>query len=459
MNAPPPQPQIIEFLERRDLSGLREALSSWEPPDIAVLVGELPAEQRGLVFRILPRALAAETFECLDPEARRELVDTFAQDDLIRLLEDMAPDDRTALFEELPAVVSRALLAQLSSKERRVAAWLLGYPEDSIGRLMTPEYIRVRQDWTVERVLEHIRRYGQDRETLNVLYVVDDTGRLIDDLRIREILLSRPEASIDELCDHRYVALKATDDQETAIEVFREYDRVALPVTDSEGFLIGIVTVDDVLDVAEEEATEDIHKIGGSEALDEPYLVMSVRGLIKKRASWLVLLFLGELLTASALARFESDLAKAVVLALFLPLIISSGGNSGSQATTFVIRAMALGEVGLKDWWKVLSREVRSGLALGLLLGSLGFLRVWLWSEIFGLYGEHAMLIGLTVGIALMGVVFVGTTAGSMLPFLMRRIGADPAAASAPFVATLVDVAGIVIYFTFASFILAGTIL
>ncbi|MFP6664027.1 MAG: magnesium transporter [Deltaproteobacteria bacterium] len=453
------QPEISEFLERRDLSGLREALARWESPEIADLVGGLPVEQRGLVFRILPRALAAETFEHLEPEAQIELVDTLAQDDLIRLLDDMAPDDRTALFEELPPAVSRVLLEQLSSKERRVAAWLLGYPEDSIGRLMTPEYIRVKQDWTIERVLEHIRRHGQDRETLNVVYVVDDTGRLIDDLRIREILLARLDAEIEDLCDHHYVALKATDDQETAIEVFREYDRVALPVTDSEGFLIGIVTVDDVLDVAEEEATEDIHKIGGSEALDEPYLVMPVLGLIRKRASWLVLLFLGELLTASALARFEIDLARAVVLALFIPLIISSGGNSGSQATTFVIRAMALGEIELRDWWKVLSRELRSGLALGVLLGTLGFLRVWLWSGIFGLYGEHAFLIGATVGLSLAGVVLVGTTAGSMLPFLMRRIGADPAAASAPFVATLVDVAGILLYFTLASILLAGTLL
>lgn len=453
------QPEISDFLARRDLSGLREALASWESPDIADLVGGLPIDQRGLVFRILPRSLAAETFEYLEAEAQIELVDTLARDDLIRLLDDMSPDDRTALFEELPAAVSRVLLAQLSTKERRVAAWLLGYPEDSIGRLMTPEYIRVRQDWTVERVLEHIRRYGQDRETLNVLYVIDDTGRLIDDLRIREILLARPDTKIEEVCDHRYVALKATDDQEQAIEVFREYDRVALPVTDSEGFLIGIVTVDDVLDVAEEEATEDIHKIGGSEALDDPYLLTPVRRLIQKRASWLVLLFLGELFTAAALAHFESDLAKAVVLALFIPLIISSGGNSGSQATTFVIRAMALGEIALRDWWRVLWREVRSGLALGVILASLGFLRVYIWSEVFDVYGDHAIRIGLTVGVALLGVVLVGTTAGAMLPFLMRRLGADPAAASAPFVATLVDVAGIVIYFTVASLILAGTIL
>lgn len=453
------QPEISEYLERRDLAGLREGLARLEAPEIADLVGELPVDQRGLVFRILPRALAAETFEYLEAEAQIELVDTLARDDLIRLLDDMSPDDRTALFEELPAAVSRVLLSQLSSKERRVAAWLLGYPEDSIGRLMTPEYVRVKADWTVERVLEHIRRYGQDRETLNVLYVVDDTGRLVDDLRIREILLARPDSRIESLCDNHYVALKATDDQETATYVFREYDRVALPVTDSEGFLIGIVTVDDVLDVAEEEATEDIHKIGGSEALDEPYLLMPVRGLIQKRATWLVVLFLGELLTASALARFESDLARAVVLALFIPLIISSGGNSGSQATTFVIRAMALGEIELRDWGRVLWRELRSGVVLGLLLGALGFVRVWVWAEVFDLYGDHALRIGLTVGAALLGVVLVGTTAGAMLPFVMKRVGADPAAASAPFVATLVDVAGIVIYFTVASLILSGTIL
>ncbi len=459
MLAPLVKPEIDEYLVRRDLAGLREALSGWETPELADLVAGLSGEDRALVFRILPRVVAAATFEYLEPELQLELVATLAQEQVIRLLDDMAPDDRTALLEELPAAVTRELIGRLSAEERRVASWLLGYPEESIGRLMTPEYVRIKQDWTVERTLEHIRRYGRDSETLNVIYVVDDTGRLIDDIRIHELLLARTDARVGDLCDRRYVALKAGDDQERAIEVFREYDRVALPVTDSEGFLIGIVTVDDVLDVAEEEATEDIHKIGGSEALDEPYLDTPFWALVGKRARWLIVLFVGEMLTASVMTWFEADLAAAVVLALFLPLIISSGGNTGSQTATFVIRAMALGEIELRDWWRVFAREAGSGLALGLLLGIIGVFRVLAWQQMFGTYGEHADLVALVIGLSLVGVVLCGTLSGSMLPFLMARLGVDPAVSSTPFVATLVDVLGILIYFGLASWLLAGTLL
>lgn len=452
-------PEIEEYLTRRDFAGLREALSRLETPEIADLVGELPPDQQALVFRILPRDLATETFEYLEPEPQRELVARLAQEQVTAILNDMSPDDRTALLEELPATVTRRLLNSLTTEERKVASWLLGYPEDSIGRLMTPDYVSVEPDWTVERVLEHIRRFGQDKETLNVIYVTDDSGHLIDDLRIREVLLAQKDTKIRDLSDSSFVALKATDDQETAIEVFREYDRIALPVTDTEGNLIGIVTVDDVLDVAEEEATEDIQKIGGSEPLDDPYLDVPVWGLIRKRGRWLVLLFLGEMLTASAIAYYEAELAQAVVLALFIPLIISSGGNSGSQTATFVIRAMALGEVEPHHWKRVFLRELQSGLALGVLLGSIGLFRIFLWQQLFGTYGPHWFPLGMTIGFALVGVVLTGTLSGSMLPFLLRRLGADPAASSTPFVATLVDVTGILIYFTVASLLLAGTLL
>ncbi len=452
-------PEIEGYLTRRDFAGLREALSRLETPEVADLVGELPADQKALVFRILPRALATETFEYLESEDQKDLVVRLAQEQVTAILNDMSPDDRTAFLEELPATVTRRLLNDLATEERKVASWLLGYPEDSIGRLMTPDYVSVQPHWSVERVLEHIRRFGQDKETLNVIYVIDETGHLIDDLRIREILLAQRDTPISELTDRSFVALKATDDQETAIELFREYDRIALPVTDTQGNLIGIVTVDDVLDVAEEEATEDMQKMGGSEPLDEPYLDMPVWGLIQKRGRWLVLLFLGEMLTASAIAYYEAQLAQAVVLALFIPLIISSGGNSGSQTATFVIRAMALGEVEPHHWRKVFWRELRSGIALGALLGTIGLARVFLWQQMFGTYGEHWLPLGLTIGFALVGVVLTGTISGSMLPFLLRRFGADPAASSTPFVATLVDVTGIVIYFTVASLLLAGTLL
>jgi magnesium transporter len=451
--------EVQDYLERRDFVGLREVFRKWEVPEVAAAIDHFEPDERAVLFRILPRSLAAETFEHLSPENQRELVSSLAKEQVARLLDDMAPDDRTALLEELPAAVTRELLRGLSAEQRAVAVRLLGYPEESIGRLMTPEFIAVRPDWTLERVLQHIREHGQDRETLNVIYVVDDQNHLIDDLHIRELLLAPPETRVGDLLDRRFVALRATDDQETAVEVFRQYDRVALPVTDSDGVLIGIVTVDDVLDVAEEEATEDIHKIGGSEALDEPYLAVPFWELIGKRARWLVVLFLGEMLTASAMVRYEMDLARAVVLAIFIPLIISSGGNSGSQAATFIIRALALKEIGLRHWRRVLWRELRSGLALGSILAVIGAARVAFGEFAFGAYGEHWPSLAATIAFALLGVVLWGTLSGSMLPFVMKRIGIDPAASSAPFVATLVDVTGIIIYFSAAEVFLRGKLL
>jgi magnesium transporter len=311
----------------------------------------------------------------------------------------------------------------------------------------------------VDQVLAHVRRYGRDSETLNVLYVVDEHGKLLDDVRMREVLLAGPDKRVADLMDRDFVALHATDDQETAVAAFRRHDRTALPVVDSGGVLVGIVTVDDVLDVAEEEATEDIHKLGGTEALEDPYLAVALPVLIKKRAPWLVLLFLGEMLTATAMGFFEHELAKALVLALFIPLIISSGGNTGSQAATLIIRALALGEVSLRDWWPVVRREILAGLALGLILGTIGFLRVALWSSFTDVFGEHWLLIGLTVGLALLGVVLWGSLVGTLFPLLLKRLGADPATSSAPFVATLVDVTGLIIYFSVAAFLLRGTLL
>ena len=382
-----------------------------------------------------------------------------AQEDVAALLNNMAPDDRTMFLEELPATVTRELLALLTPEERSVALTLLGYPERSVGRLMTPHYVAVREHWTVRDVLDHVRTHGQDSETLNVIYVVDEQGALIDDVRIREFLLAPVDNRVADLMDRRFVALKASDDQEAAVAMFRQYDRSALPVTDTAGMLIGIVTIDDVLDVAEATATREIQRIGGSEALDEPYMHIAFGRMIQKRAGWLTALFLGEMLTATAMGAFEEEISKAVVLALFVPLIISSGGNSGSQAATLVIRALALGEVGLRDWWRVMRREILAGLSLGAILGSIGFLRISLWSAFSDMYGEHWLLIAVTVALSLIGVVLWGTLTGSLLPLLMRRLGFDPAASSAPFVATLVDVTGLVIYFSVALVVLRGTLL
>ena len=454
-----PADELAAVVHERDFGKLRDMVRNRTASDLARVLTDLSIEDQVVVFRVLPRDVAAATFEYLSQEAQQTLLKAMAQEDVAALLNNMAPDDRTMFLEELPASVTQQLLALLTPEERTVALTLLGYPEGSIGRLMTPDYIAVREHWTVLEVLDYIRAHGHDSETLNVIYVVDDHGVLIDDIRIRDFLLTALSNKVADLMDRRFVALKAGDDQATAVSVFRTEDRSALPVTDSAGVLIGIVTIDDVLDVAEAAATKEIQKIGGSEALDEPYMRIAFPRMIQKRAGWLTALFLGEMLTATAMGFFEQEIARAVVLALFVPLIISSGGNSGSQASTLVIRAIALGEVQLKDWWRVMRREIAAGLALGGILGTIGFLRISVWSAFSTLYGPHWLLVALTVGTALVGVVLWGTLVGSLLPFLLRRLGFDPATSSAPFVATLVDVTGLVIYFSVGLLFLRGTVL
>ncbi|MEO6933184.1 MAG: magnesium transporter, partial [Chitinophagaceae bacterium] len=327
-------------------------------------------------------------------------------------------------------------------------------------RLMTPDYITANIDWTMNEVLSHIRLVGKNSETIDVIYIVNDKGELVDDIRIREVILANPEKKLGEVIDNRFIALNVKDDQETASETFKMNNRVALPVVDDFNILLGIVTIDDILWVTSEEFSEDMQKMGGTEALDEPYLEMPIFRLFKKRITWLVVLFLGEMLTATAMGYFQDELARAVVLALFIPLIISSGGNSGSQASTLIIQAMAVGEISLSDWWRVLRREIISGLLLGGVLGVIGFVRILVWSQIFPKdYGPHFFLLGTAVAFSLVGVVLWGTLSGSMLPILLKRLGADPAVSSAPFVATLVDVTGLIIYFSVAFIFLKGTIL
>jgi magnesium transporter len=455
-----PTPDIARVIEARNFVSLQEMLRHWTPQTAASLIEGLPVEQQVLAFRVLPRDLAADVFEYLPLEAQGGLLKAMAKEEVAKILNEMAPDDRTALLDELPATVTQQLLQLLTPEERSVAIKLLGYPEGSIGRLLTPDYVRIRPDWTMAYVLDHIRRYGHDSETLSIVYVIDERGRLIGEIPIRKILLLPPDTRVAEvMMDQRVTALKAADAQESAVLLFQQEDRVALPVTDSSGTLIGIVTVDDVLDVAQTAATRTLQRFGGLEALDEPYLEMPFLSMVRRRAGWLVVLFLGEMLTATAMAFFEKEIQRAVVLALFVPLIISSGGNSGSQAATLVIRALALGEVTLRQWWRVMHREIWSGLALGSILGAIGFLRISIWSQFSDLYGPHWFLVAVTVGVALVGIVLWGTLAGSMLPFVLRRLGFDPAASSAPFVATLVDVTGLVIYFTVAALILRGTLL
>ena len=450
---------LHELITDSNLDAIRSHLATWTPAAIANALRPLSGVEQAVVIRVLPRQRAAATFEFLDRPTQEGLLKAMGQADVASILNHMAPDDRTGLLEECPAEVTKSLLALLSPEQRQLALSLLGYPRGSVGRLMTPYYVAIKAEWTVQAVLDHVRAVGQNSETLSMLYVTGDRDELIDDINIREFLLAPPTRLVSEIMDYRFVALKATDSEGSAIASFQSEGRKALPVTDTAGVLIGIVTIDDVLGVAEAKATQEIQKIGGSEALDEPYMSISFARMVKKRAGWLVILFLGEMLTATAMGFFEGEIEKAVVLALFVPLIISSGGNSGSQATTLVIRALALGEVRLLDWWRVMRREVLAGLALGAVLGLIGFFRIFVWSQFSTIYGPHFFLVAVTVGVSLVGIVMWGTLAGSMLPFILKRLGLDPATSSAPFVATLVDVTGLVIYFSVGYVFLRGTLL
>jgi magnesium transporter len=459
MTAEEMEPAIRSLIKGRNFSALRETFKEWQLVDLASLITGLPEDEQVLIFRVLPHDYAADLFSYLHFYAQERLLKAMAREDVAKIVNEMSPDDRTTLLEELPSDAMHQLMQTLSPEERKIAQGLLGYPEDSIGRLMTPDFIAVHDTSTVKEVLDYIREHGQDKETLNVIYVVNEEGKLIDDVRIREFLLKPLTTKVADIRDSHFIALQVRDSETTAVDAFRKYDRTALPVVDSTGELVGIVTVDDVLDVAEREATEDMQRMGGLEALDEPYTTISLFRMVKKRATWLVILFLGEMLTATAMGYFQNEIEKAVVLALFVPLIISSGGNSGSQASTLIIRAMALGEVTLKDWWSVMLKEIKSGLSLGLILGAIGFLRIAIWSGFSDIYGPHWLLVAITVSLSLVGVVLWGSLSGSMLPFILRKCGLDPATSSAPFVATLVDVTGLIIYFTVAMTILRGTIL
>src|SRR5216110_2747917 len=332
------EPEIRSLIEARNFAALRELFREWPPADVAEVILDMPEDEQVIIFRVLPHDLAADVFEYLDFDAQQKLLRAMAHEQVVGILNEMAPDDRTALLEELPSAAARQLIQLLTPEERRVATALLGYPEDSVGRLMTPDFVAIREDWTVKEVLDYVREHGQDSETLNFIYVVDERGKLIDDLRIRNFLLRPLDTRVDEIMDRSYVHLTVNQTQEEALNIFRKYDRAALAVVDSNGVLVGIVTQDDMLDVAEEEATEDIQKIGAMEALAEPYTTIPLLRMVKKRATWLIILFLGEMLTATAMQGYNGEIEKAAILAMFLPLIISSGGNSGSQATTLVIR-------------------------------------------------------------------------------------------------------------------------
>ncbi len=455
----PLQQQFEEIIVSEDKLAIQNFLNDQNISDVANLIYDNPDYETQIIAH-LSLHRAASVFKILDLSEQKRIINNLAPFKSAELLNELSVDDRVDFFEELPNSTVRELLKTLDPQERKITLELLGYPENSVGRLMTPEYVYVYEYNTVKEVLESIRRYGTNTETIDVIYVINKNGELLDDIRIRDFILASPEVKVNELMDDRFIALKATDDQEIASEVFKMNNRVALPVVDEQDILLGIVTIDDILWVAQEEFTEDIQKIGGTEALDEPYLDIGILKLVKKRASWLVILFLGEMLTATAMQFFEHEIEAATVLALFIPLIMSSGGNSGSQASTLIIQAMALGEVTLADWWRVMKREIFSGALLGVILGLIGLLRIILWQQLHIYdYGTHWQLVGTTICFSLMGIVLWGSLMGSMLPLILKRLKLDPAASSAPFVATLVDVTGIIIYFSVAYFFLKGVLL
>jgi magnesium transporter len=455
------QPDLELLIKEKDWNALREVLSGMDGPDIAELMIDLPPEDEGVIFRLLPRERAGVVFSYLPLDRQQEAVQSLSNAQVHSILTAMTPDDRTRLLEELPAEVTRRLLETLSPDELKVARQLLGYPEGTAGRYMTPKYVSLPPDMTARDALDHVRRTGRGQETLNVLYVTDPaTGKLLEDVRLGALVLASPETKVADIEDRPLVTVPATASGADVVSAFEKYDRSALPFVDGQGHMLGIITVDDVLEFAEKRATQEIQKLGGSEALDAPYTEVSFWHMLRKRGGWLAALFLGETLTATAMGHFEHEIERAAVVALFVPLIISSGGNSGSQATSIIIRSLALQELRLRDWVYVLLKELRTSVALGVFLGAVGFLRILLWYALgWHHYEGHPYLIGLTVWGSLIGVVTFGSVVGSMLPFLLRKLGFDPATASAPFVATLVDVTGLVIYFTVALLVLHGTLL
>ncbi|MBO9620893.1 MAG: magnesium transporter [Niabella sp.] len=449
-----------EVIATEDKLEIKKFLDAQNITDVVELIYEQPEYESQIIANMSVHR-AASVFKLLETSNQKSIIQELPPNKTAELLNDLPADDRTDFLEELPANAVRELIKLLDPEERKITLSLLGYPENSIGRLMNPDYVYVYPYNTVAEVFDIIRKYGKNSEAINVLYVINRKGELLDDIRIGEFILSAPDTKVSELMDERKViSLNAYDDQETAAEVFKMNNRIALPVVTEEDKLLGIVTIDDILWVTTEEYSEDMQKMGGTQAFEEPYLDIALLKLYKKRVGWLIILFLSEMLTATAMQHFEAEIEKAALLAIFIPLIMSSGGNSGSQASTLIIQAMTLGEVTIKDWWRIMRREILSGLMLGTTLGTIGFIRISIWQHLHLYdYGAHWMLVGLTIFFTLMGIVLWGSLIGSMLPVILKRLRLDPATSSAPFVATLVDVTGIIIYFSVAYLVLKGTLL
>ena len=457
--------KLLERIHTRldeSLVGISHVVADMAPADLALLINQLTLVEAATVVSMLPVTRAVELFD--DPIMRRRaaILEKLDPQRAAEILSGLSADERTDVIQKMGHHPRHLIVPRIAVEERKELEGLLQYPAHTAGGIMTTEFVQLDPNMIVSEALRHIRSVAREKESIYACYVMQTgTGRLLGAISLRDLVMAELDTPITEVMRKKPVTVDAFDDQEDVAKKISKYNLLAVPVLEKDGNVVGFVTVDDVVDVLIEEGTEDILRMAAVEpgALDKPYMQVSLPVMIRKRAGWLVILFLGEMLTATAMGFFEKEIARAVVLALFVPLIISSGGNSGSQASTLVIRALALGEVTLRDWWRVMRREIFSGLGLGVILGSIGFLRITVWSAFSNIYGAHWALVALTVGLALVGIVLWGTLAGSMLPFALRRLGFDPATSSAPFVATLVDVTGLVIYFSVAVLILRGTLL
>ncbi|HYC51838.1 MAG TPA: magnesium transporter [Gemmatimonadaceae bacterium] len=454
-------PDILDLLEESPAAIAAET-EELHPADLADVAELLPRDQVRAFLTALPPARAADMLEYLNEDLRTELLEALPAEQAAALVSQMTPDDRTDVLEEMDEEAAEDIVSELPAEAREETERLLRYEPDTAGGLMTTEFVSVSEDMHVDAALESVRALARSgrKEATYAIYATDRDGRMVGVLSLRELLAAPPGARIADVAWTEVVSVRPDADRQEVARITANYDLIAIPVVSESGHVMGVITVDDVIDALQDVQTEDIQKLGGMEALDEPYTSIGFWGMIRKRGGWLCVLFFGQLLTASAMQGFQGELLNAVVLSFFVPLIVSSGGNSGSQATSLIIRAMALGEVTLKDWWRVAARELPTGFTLGMILGVLGFLRIIVWQQT-GLwdYGPHYQLLGLTVAISVVGVVTFGSLIGSMLPFLLRRFGLDPASASAPFVATLVDVTGLLIYFMVALLLLRGTLL
>jgi|SRR5690625_568971 len=439
------RPEIDELIEDRDWITLKEALQDMPSVDIAELMEEIEPEVAVVLFRLLKRQKAAEVFSHLSSAKGVEMLDLLTKRQLEEVMSNLEPDDRVAIVEELPGHLTQRILTLLKEEDQEEVKKMLGYPKESVGRQMTSRYVKVRPHWTVDRAMKHIRQFGYSAETVNVIYVVDANERLIDDLRLTQLILAEPDDTIDSITDNSFVSLNAFDDQEYAVEMLSKYDRIAMPVVDSDGILIGIVTIDDIIDIAQEEATEDFHKGAAVAPLKRTYNETSIWTLFYKRINWLIILVFINLLSSGVIEYYQDVLASAIALSFFIPLLIDSGGNTGAQSATIMVRAIALGDVRLSQWLSVAGKELLVGLTLGTAMGVASVFLGQFWG---------GWEIGLVVGLTMVGIVVVSNIIGSLLPFLLTRLNIDPAMASSPLITTIVDVTGLLIYFRIAAAVL-----